>query len=103
MGKTSAAVRNRWNRAHYDKINILIKKGDKEVLQKAAEEEHVSVSRFIVNAVNAIYPGLLATLDDTSKRPKPPEPAQESEPAPEAQESEAEESEEVEEVEEVDT
>ena len=88
MGKTSAAVRNRWNQAHYDKICILIKKGDKEVLQKAAEAEHVSVSRFVVIAINASYPDLLATLDDTSKRLKPPE------PAPEDQELEAEEPEE---------
>lgn len=34
MGKTSAAVKNRYAAKAYDRINLIVKKGQKEVIQR---------------------------------------------------------------------
>ncbi len=51
MGKTSAAVKNRYNAKTYDHINVLVKKGEKERYKKIAEEKGLSLSQLFVNAV----------------------------------------------------
>ena len=62
---TSAKVKNRWNAAHYDRITVLVQKGEKEKLSKIAEQEGTTVARLFVDALNAQRPGLLTTLDKT--------------------------------------
>ena len=56
---TSAKVKNRWNAAHYDRITVLVQKGEKEKLSKIAEQEGTTVARLFVDALNAQRPGLL--------------------------------------------
>ena len=48
MSKTSSKVKNAWNNKNYDRITIIVKKGDKEKIQKAAEEKgYKSVNELI--------------------------------------------------------
>ncbi len=37
MSKPTSAVKDRWNKANYDQLNIRLPKGKKAELQKAAE------------------------------------------------------------------
>ena len=51
MGKTSAAVKNRYNEKAYDRINLTIPKGEKEVIKAHAESQGESVNGFIQRAI----------------------------------------------------
>lgn len=52
MGKTSAAVKNRYIAKAYDRINLTIPKGQKEVIKAHAEEhDGGSVNAFIQRAI----------------------------------------------------
>lgn len=46
-GKTSAAVKNRWNKNNYDRILLVIPKGKKEHLEHRAEETGESVNGYL--------------------------------------------------------
>lgn len=70
MAKTSFAAQNAWKARNYDRITIMVKKGEKDKLSAAASVAGVSMSRFIIDSVNAAAPGLLSVLDDESKRKK---------------------------------
>ena len=50
--RTSAAVKNRWNAAHYDKIVITAPKGWKAMVKTAANKENNSLAGFIREAVD---------------------------------------------------
>lgn len=52
-GKTSAAVKNKYNRANYDIINLTLPKGNKETLQAIASKHGQSTNEFIRDAINA--------------------------------------------------
>ena len=71
MSKTSSAVKNAWMADNYDRVSIMIKKGERERLKSAAAAAGVSVSRYVIDAVNA-HAGepLLSVLDDESKKKK---------------------------------
>ena len=73
MAKTSDKAKNAWNARNYDSVLFTVKKGEKDKLRAAASAAGVSVSRFIVESINAHSPGLLTVLDDNSKRKKPAE------------------------------
>lgn len=68
--------KNAWNAQHYDSISIMLKKNsegseisDKDKLKMLAKEKGVSVSRYIIEAVNAYAgAGTLSPLDDESKK-----------------------------------
>lgn len=47
MGKTSAAVKNRWNEKAYDRITLTVPKGEKEVIRAHAEANGESVNGYI--------------------------------------------------------
>lgn len=51
MGKTSAAVKNRWNDKAYDRINLTVPKGQKAVIQEHASSQEESVNGFIQRAI----------------------------------------------------
>ncbi len=52
MGKTSAAVKNRYNSKAYDRITIVVKKGTKEQIKAHAEKhDGGSVNAFIQRAI----------------------------------------------------
>ena len=55
MGKTSAAVKNRYAAKAYDRLQIIVKKGKKSELQAAAEKQGESLNAYIKKAVREQY------------------------------------------------
>lgn len=51
MGKTSASVKNRYNEKAYDRISLIVPKGQKEVLKAHAESKGESLNNFIKRAI----------------------------------------------------
>ena len=51
MGKTSSAVKDRWNAKNYDEIKLRVSKGQKEVIQSHAEAQGESVNGFVGRAI----------------------------------------------------
>ena len=51
MGKTSAAVKNRYAAKSYDRINLLVYKGQKSVIAAHAQSMGESTSEFIKRAI----------------------------------------------------
>lgn len=52
MSKTSSAVKNRYNAKAYDRITIVVKKGQKETIKTHAERfDGGSVNAFIQRAI----------------------------------------------------
>ena len=50
-GKASAASKNAWNARNYDRINLIVKKGQKQIIQQHAEKTGESVNGFINRAI----------------------------------------------------
>lgn len=50
--KTSAAVKNKWNKENYDRIEIIVSKGKKEIIKAHAESKGESVNAFINRAID---------------------------------------------------
>lgn len=50
-GKTSSTVKNRYNAKAYDQIPLRVKKGQKEIIQKRAEQLEKSVNGYIVDLI----------------------------------------------------
>ena len=51
-GKTSAAVKNRYNAKAYDRIAVVVPKGHKDIIRSAAEKAGLSLSAYIVKAID---------------------------------------------------
>ncbi len=51
MGKTSATVKNRYNSKAYDRINLTVPKGQKEIIKAHAESKGESLNGFIQRAI----------------------------------------------------
>lgn len=51
MGKTSSAVKNRYNDKAYDRITIVVPKGKKEKIKAFAEDQGESTNAFINRAI----------------------------------------------------
>lgn len=52
MGKTSAAVKNKWNTENYDRVNLTLPKGQKDIIKAHADSMGESVNAFIGRAIN---------------------------------------------------
>lgn len=50
---TSAKVKNRWNEKAYDRINLTVEKGKKDIIRKHAEKRGESINGFINRAIDA--------------------------------------------------
>jgi hypothetical protein len=50
---TSSAVKNRYNAKAYDRITLVVKKGEKKKIQKLAEKADLSVNAYITAAIYA--------------------------------------------------
>ena len=53
MGKTSAAVKNRYATKAYDQVRILAPKGQKATIQAAAKAAGESINGYVLGAVLA--------------------------------------------------
>lgn len=51
MGKTSAAVKNKWNDKAYDRINLTVPKGEKDKIKAYAESKGKSVNGYIYDLI----------------------------------------------------
>ena len=51
MGKTSTASKRKYNEKAYDRINLTVKKGQKESIQQHAENHGESLNGFINRAI----------------------------------------------------
>lgn len=51
MGKTSSAVHNRYIAKAYDRINLTVYKGQKEIIKGAADAVGLSVNAYINRAI----------------------------------------------------
>lgn len=51
-GRTSAASKNKWMAKAYDRVNLTMPKGRKEVIQAHAEARGESVNGFINRAID---------------------------------------------------
>lgn len=70
MSRPSALSINKYQSKAYDRIILLIKKGDKNLIKAKADEQGISMNKLIFDAVDRCYPGMLSPLDDTSKKKK---------------------------------
>ncbi len=52
MGKTTAAVKNRYNAKTYDRIEIVVKKGKKDIIKEHATAQGESVNEYIGRAID---------------------------------------------------
>lgn len=52
MGKTSSAVKNKYNAKAYDRINLVVSKGKKETIKSHAEQRNESTNAFINRAID---------------------------------------------------
>lgn len=50
--KTSAAAKNKWNRANYDRIELIVPKGKKEEIKTHAAAWGESVNGFVNRAID---------------------------------------------------
>ena len=51
MGKTSAEVKERYNKKAYEDIRLRVKKGQKETIQARADELQKSINGYIVDLI----------------------------------------------------
>lgn len=52
MGRTSAEVKNRWIEKTYDRINLTVPKGKKELIKAHADSTGESVNAFINRVID---------------------------------------------------
>lgn len=55
MGKTSAAVKNRYNLKVYDRVYLLTRKGTKDNIQAIARAQGLSLNGYIKKAIQRQY------------------------------------------------
>ena len=53
MGKSATKAKNKYNANNYDRIGIVLPKGEKERLQENAKDRGISLNALIVTAINA--------------------------------------------------
>lgn len=51
MGKTSSAVKNRYNLKAYDRVNLCVPKGEKDKIKAHADANGESLNGFIIRAI----------------------------------------------------
>lgn len=67
VAKTSAEVKNRYANKAYERVTIVVKKGEKEKIKSLARANGQSVSRLIVEALNGCAGEELLTVLDSLK------------------------------------
>lgn len=64
MSKTSAKVKNKYAAKAYDRITVLVKKGEKEIIRKYAEEHGQSINAFITELIRREMIGYKLSRDE---------------------------------------
>ncbi len=68
-GRTSAASHNKYNAKAYDRVNLVVPKGQKEQIQEYAQERGMSLNGYINNLIKADM-GDRLTLGGVVKNPE---------------------------------
>ena len=66
MGRTSSAVKDRYNAKVYDNITLRVPKGNKEIIQSHSEALGESVNGFINRAISETMERDKARTDDST-------------------------------------
>ena len=53
MGKTSTASKNRYNEKAYDRLALLVKKGERDIIRSYAEKQGKSLNAYIYDLVKS--------------------------------------------------
>lgn len=53
MGKTSTASKNKYNEKAYDRVNLILKKGQKDIIKKHAKSRGMSLNGYINALIEA--------------------------------------------------
>ncbi len=53
MGKTSSAVKDRWNKENYDSFLLRMSKGKKEEYKSIAQQRGKSLNQYIIDLIEA--------------------------------------------------
>lgn len=53
MGKTSTASKNKYNEKAYDRVNLILKKGQKDIIRQRAESRGMSLNGYINALIEA--------------------------------------------------
>lgn len=51
---TSTAVKTRWNRKHYDRLSLFVKKGEKDHIKAYAQEHGMSVNQLLNDIIRSL-------------------------------------------------
>lgn len=54
--KNSVALKNDYNRERYDRLNIMVPKGKREILKNRAKSMGMSLNRYIMTAIEHFDP-----------------------------------------------
>ena len=64
MGKVSTATKNKWNAKNYDQLRVIVKKGQKEVINSYAKAQGLSLNGYINKLIEADMKKL-STVDES--------------------------------------
>lgn len=53
MGKTSTASKNRYNEKAYDRLALVVKKGERDIIRAYAEKQGKSLNAYIYDLVKS--------------------------------------------------
>lgn len=53
MGKTTSAVKRKYNDKAYDRIVLSVRKGEKDKLKSQAQAQGKSLNQYIIDKINA--------------------------------------------------
>lgn len=67
MGKTSSAVKNRYNSKTYDRIELVVPKGEKDRYKSLAAQLGISVNQLFVQSVERFIED---NIDELSEPPR---------------------------------
>lgn len=59
---TSAAVKNRYAAKTYDRITLIVKKGQKEIIKQRADDKGMSLNEYVTSLIKADIPSLSEPL-----------------------------------------
>lgn len=62
--RTSAAVKNKYNTKNYERIELVVRRGKKELVKQAARDAGMSTNEYILDALGAVMGCDLMATDE---------------------------------------
>lgn len=70
--RTSAAVKNKYNAKNYERIELVVRRGKKELVKQAAKDAGMSTNEYILTALGDVM-GCDLMVADPADEPEEPE------------------------------